>query len=153
MDGFIGITFIFFLGFVICKVFRKSEDHNDNDESETVDDGIAYNELSDHINSLNSLKENVDRLDDMITNIKICSPDQELKNITISVPDNRGNNVSYKFIVDGEDIVSAYVLEILNAERLKLRSSLNIEARKYSDRCNGNCNGNYDVLGSRGVVK
>lgn len=89
----------------------------------------SYSEISDQITKLNRYREDIDELSEMIADIMSCSPGEVMKGITIRVPDS-GREIN--LLIDGEDMASNLLLDLLESERDRLNTSLRQEIRKIS---------------------
>lgn len=131
-----------FLGCFIIAYFRKCS----RSERE-AEDKLKFLETSEHIERLNELKTRIETVEQMITNIETCDPEQRATALNISMP---GSSSSYSIIANSSN---EKILELLCDERKKLRSSLQNELEKMSYRCNGNNNGNIHKISRRGAQK
>lgn len=150
MSTIIGIIYISILCSLFYKAFHRKSYSESDTETEKEQTSLSYVSLEEHINILNCMKERLNIIEQMITDIEVCSPESEYKGVCISVPDNQGKYNKYELLIDGEDDNSLNLLDILYNERQQLRTSLCEEIEKYSTRCNENCNGNYPIY-DRGV--
>lgn len=89
----------------------------------------SYNELSEKITQLNDYKNDIDTLSDMIVDIMSCAPGKVQKTVSIKILDS---DRRYDFILNGEDITSEGLIEILQNEREELSCSLRKEISKIS---------------------
>jgi hypothetical protein len=103
--------------------------HREPEEKTQQISKSSYSEISDQITRLNRYKEDIDELSEMIADIMSCSPGKVMKGITIRVPESEHE---YDFLIDGEDETSQLLLELLEAERERLNTSLRQEIRKIS---------------------
>lgn len=139
-----GIAYISAICFLFYKAFHKQVrvTPKEDDEASEREQTISYNTIEEYINSLNQLKERLDTIEQMITDIEVCSPDDEIKSVKVSVPNNQGNYNSYNFIVDGEDDTTSDILNMLYSERQMLRTALCKELNNPRYRANANDNAN-----------
>ena len=118
--------------------------HNHNKRSEENGD-IDFQHISDQIEYLSELREKLSTIEEMITDVSICSPDEHEKIISCEWINGVGDKFRYDLWVDGNDSTSEELLKIAYSERCRLRSALNAEIQKMSERCNENCNESYPV--------
>jgi len=100
------------------------------------DDDIPYVEVERHIDNLTALKRNLNDIEQMITDVQICTPSERATAFRLYM---HTNNTAVNILADN---ASENVLALLEDERRKLRSALYHEVKKLSYRCNENCNGN-----------
>ena len=117
------LIFVLFLQKPISKLIKKDED-------------IQYIEVEDHIDNLTALKRNLNDIEQMITDVQICTPSERATAFKLYM---HTNNTAVDILADS---ASENVLALLFAERQKLRSSLYHEIKNLYDRCNSNSNGN-----------
>ena len=117
------LIFALFLQKPISKLIKKDED-------------VPYIEIEDHIDTLTALKRNLNDIEQMITDVQICTPSERATAFKLYM---HTNNTAVDILADS---ASENVLALLFAERQKLRSSLYHEIKNLYDRCNSNSNGN-----------
>ena len=117
------LIFALFLQKPISKLIKKDED-------------VPYIEIEDHIDTLTALKRNLNDIEQMITDVQICTPSERATAFKLYM---HTNNTAVDILADN---ASENVLALLFAERQKLRSSLYHEIKNLYDRCNSNSNGN-----------
>lgn len=100
------------------------------------DDDIPYVEVERHIDNLTALKRNLNDIEQMITDVQICTPSERATAFRLYM---HTNNTAVNILADN---ASENILALLEDERRKLRSALYHEVKKLSYRCNENCNGN-----------
>jgi hypothetical protein len=103
------IAYILAICFLVFKAFTPKvrvvpEEDDDVSKSEET---ISFNTIEEYINSLNQLKQRLDIIEQMITDIEVCSPDEEIKGVKVSIPNNQGNYNNYNFIVNGKDDITS----------------------------------------------
>ena len=104
------------------------------------DEDIPYIEVEDHIDKLTALKRNLNDIEQMITDLQICTPRESATAFKLYM---HTNNTSVDILADS---ASENILALLEEERKKLRSTLYLEIKNLYDRCNENCNGNNKVF-------
>ena len=104
------------------------------------DDDIPYVEVERHIDNLTALKRNLNDIEQMITDVQICTPSERATAFRLYM---HTNNTAVNILADN---ASENILALLEDERRKLRSALYHEVKKLSYRCNENCNGNNKVF-------
>jgi hypothetical protein len=117
------LIFALFLQKPISKLIKKDED-------------VPYIEIEDHIDNLTALKNHLNDIEQMITDVQICTPSERATAFKLYM---HTNNTAVDILADS---ASENVLALLFAERQKLRSSLYHEIKNLYDRCNSNSNGN-----------
>ena len=110
------------------------QEENEND--------IEFLSVAEQIDKVNEIRDKLQIIENIITDVTICKPDECIKYITISCP--AVNSVrEYDFMADGQNETTKKILALLYDERKNLRTSLRNESQKLADRCNANCNANY----------
>ena len=132
MEILLAVFYIAVFAFAIHKGFRKSDDNSSDRKN------IDFAEAKKHIDNLNLLKDRLEQVENMITDIECCSPEQHQTFITV-VSGTR----EVELHIDGENQTTQNLLKTLYAERKKLRTSLSDEIRNMGVRCNENCNEIY----------
>ncbi len=127
--AYIIIVFVFFY-----KVFRKNNKYKKNI------DNLRLMVISEHIDMLSTLKNNLNDIEQMITDLQICTPRESATAFKLYM---HTNNTSVDILADS---ASENILALLEEERKKLRSTLYLEIKNLYDRCNENCNGNNKVF-------
>ena len=112
------------------------------DEQSDIDFITIYTQLD----YINDLKDKIQNIEDMITEIEICQPEKRATSINISMSTN---NTGIQIIANNS---SDDILDLLHKERQRLRFSLANEIKNLQYRCNGNDNGNIMDL-NRGGAK
>ena len=128
------LIFALFLQKPISKLIRKDKD-------------VPYIEIEDHIDNLTALKRNLNDIEQMITDVQICTPSERATAFKLYM---HTNNTAVDILADS---ASENVLALLFAERQKLRSSLSCEIKKIHSVCHGNINTNDSIFvkNDRGV--
>ena len=129
MTYVIGILYLSFLCYFFYKLYKKWKN---NDESEEDDSGIEFNRVTQDIEILNQLQEELNCIEHLLNVIEVCEPNEHATGITISWSDVTGNNYHYDFVIDGSDEVSELLKGIAYHERKLLRTSLKAQIRKMS---------------------
>lgn len=127
------LIFALFLQKPISKLIKKDED-------------VPYIEIEDHIDNLTALKNHLNDIEQMITDVQICTPSERATAFKLYM---HTNNTAVDILADS---ASENVLALLFAERQKLRSSLSREVKKIYNTCHGNVNKN-DKIFSKGSVE
>jgi hypothetical protein len=105
-----------------------------------VDDDIRYVNVEEHIDKLTALKNNLNAVEQMITDVQICTPHERATAFKLYM---HTNNTAVNILADN---ASENVLALLNEERRKLRSALSVEIKKIHDTCHGNVHKNVDIF-------
>lgn len=128
----VGFTYLFF------KSMNTSDD-------KSTDENIEFLSVAEAIDEMNSTKEQLAAIEEMITDVSVCSPDEHGKFISCEWMSSLGNKLRYDLFVDGNNNTSEELLKIAYSERARLRTLLRQQIRNLSDRCNENCNENYQI--------
>ena len=114
------IFYVAVFTFMICKRSGKSsEDTDDRD--------VDFSEVKKHIDNLNILQDRLEQVENLITDIECCSPEQHQTFITVG-----SGTREIQLHIDGENQTTQNLLQTLYAEREKLRTSLSDEIRKMN---------------------
>lgn len=125
------VFYIAVFAFAIHKGFRKNSVPSDRSD-------IDFAETKDHISRLNALEEHLEQVENLITDIECCSPDQHQTYITIL-----SGTREVRLHIDGTNQSTQDLLKTLYNERKVLRTSLSEEIKNYGVRCNEICNEIY----------
>lgn len=106
-----------------------------------IPDKLNFLETKKHINNLNAIKDRLEQVENMITDIESCSPDVHQSFVSI-VSGSRTIDLH----IDGENQNTENLLKTLYSERESLRTSLSNEIRNIGERCNENCNEIYKKI-------
>ena len=117
------LIFVLFFHKQISKIIKK-------------DENIPYVALHEHIETLSELKKNLNDVEQMITDVQICTPRERATAFKLYM---HSNNSAVNIIADN---ASENILVLLEDERKKLRSALYHEVKKLSYRCNFDSNAN-----------
>ena len=142
MTTFISVLFSIGCFILVVKAIER-DTHSVQNKATDKHDDIDFVTISEQIDHLNELKDNLQSIEDMITEIEICEPEERATAINISMPTN---NTGIQIVANNS---SDDILKLLHKERQRLRSSLVNEIKNLKYRCNGNDNGNIENL-SRG---
>ena len=112
------IFYVAVFAFMIYKSSGKSSE-------DTGDRDIDFLKAKKHIEKLTALESRLEQVENMITDIECCSPEQHQAFIHI-VSGTR----EIELHIDGENQTTQNLLKTLYAEREKLRTSLSDEIRK-----------------------
>lgn len=141
METILVITYCSTVIYILYKIYNRYYRSDENSD-------IEFQSISEQIEHLNELREQLQTIEEMITDVSICSPDEHEKVISCEWMNSIGNKLKYDLWVDGKNSTSEELLKIAYSERRRLRTSLKSEIKKLSERCNENCNENYSL--SRG---
>lgn len=120
MELLLIIFYVAVFAFMIYKSSGKSSEDTDGRD-------IDFSEAKKHIEKLNALKSRLEQVENLITDIECCSPEQHQAFITV-VSGAR----EIQLHIDGENQTTQNLLQTLYAEREKLRTSLSDEIRKMN---------------------
>ena len=120
MELLLIIFYVAVFAFMIYKSSGKSSEDTD-------DKDVDFSEVKKHIEKLNALESRLEQVENLITDIECCSPEQHQAFITV-VSGAR----EIQLHIDGENQTTQNLLKTLYAEREKLRTSLSDEIRKMN---------------------
>lgn len=135
---------VIFYGLILFGFIKLCQLRNtQTDESGNQSDGdLEFLSVTEQLDRVNQIRNKLQTIENIITDVTVCKPDECVKYITVSSPAVNGVH-EYDFMVDGENATTEKFLALLYDERKNLRTSLQIETQKLADRCNVNCNANY----------
>lgn len=140
-----GVYFILLC--VVMYVFIKMARYTASAERDSNE--FEFLTVSEAVDELHRTKEELQTVEELITSIEICNPDEHEKYISCEWMTGAGNKLKYDLLVDGQNVVSGEMLKIAFSERERLRSLLCFQIQKINERCNGNGNGNYEKINRR----
>ncbi|MCM1008299.1 MAG: hypothetical protein NC485_10285 [Ruminococcus flavefaciens] len=149
MERIISITWLAFLIYVLYKFCCKFNSTSDNGR-------LEFECISEQIERLNNLREQLQTVEKMITDISVCSPDEHEKVISCEWLNSFGEKQRYDLWIDGKNNNSNELLKIAYSERKRLRSSLLSEIKNLSERCYENNYGNdtkIEEINERGAFE
>jgi len=130
MKTLLCIAYIIIVFVIFYKTFRR------NNKYEKNIDKLRFMAISEHIDTLSELKNHLNDIEQMITDVQICTPSERATAFKLYM---HTNNTAVNIIANN---ASDNILALLEDERIKLRSTLYHEIRNLYDRCNSNSNGN-----------
>lgn len=145
MEIILCLIYCFVVIYGLYKIYNRYYRYCSDENSD-----IEFQSISEQIEYLNDLREQLQTVEEMITDISICSPDEHEKVISCEWMNSRGNKLRYDLWINGKNSTSEDLLKIAYSERRRLRTSLKSEIKKLSERCNENCNENYPLFGGGG---
>ena len=113
------------LAVILGKGLRKNSPQEEPEERSKE----SYSELSRKIDELNRCRNGIDEISEMIADITSCSPGKVAKTVSIKILES---GREYDFLLNGEDLASELMLELLNSERDDLNTSLRSRIKKIS---------------------
>lgn len=134
------IVILFYIVLIAYAVKRICNTKNNENED------INFFSVSEKIEYLNELKQQLDSVEQLITDIELCSPEIREKVIKLEWITSAGEKKEYSLWIDGTSQTTEELLKIAYIERQRLRTSLHLEIKNLSDRCNENCNENYSYF-------
>lgn len=143
MEIFLCLIYCSVVIYGLYKIYNRYYHSDENSD-------IEFQSISEQIEHLNDLREQLQTVEEMITDISICSPDEHEKVISCEWMSSRGDKLRYDLWINGKNSTSEDLLKIAYSERRRLRTSLKAEIKKLSERCNENCNENYPLFGGGG---
>ena len=114
------------LAVILGKGLRKNSPQEAEQEERSTE---SYSELSRKIDELNRCRNGIDEISEMIADITSCSPGKVAKTVSIKILES---GREYDFLLNGEDLASELMLELLNSERDTLNTSLRSRIKKIS---------------------
>ena len=126
MSGLLCVAFMMYLAVILGKGLRKNSPQEEEPEEGSKD---SYSELSRKIDELNRCRNGIDEISEMIADITSCSPGKVAKTVSIKILES---GREYDFLLNGEDLASELMLELLNSERDDLNTSLRSRIKKIS---------------------
>lgn len=126
MSQFLCIALMMYIAVIVGRGLRKNSPQDKEQEERSNE---SYSELSRHINELSRYKDGIDNLSDMIADLTSCSPGKVAKTVSVKILES---GREYDFLLNGEDLASELMLELLNSERDDLNTSLRSRIKKIS---------------------
>lgn len=125
MSQFLCIALMMYIAVIVGRGLRKNSPQEE--EQERSDE--SYSELSRKIDELNRCRNGIDEISEMIADITSCSPGKVAKTVSVKILES---GREYDFLLNGEDLASELMLEMLNSERDDLNTSLRSRIKKIS---------------------
>ena len=126
MMQFLCIAFVMYIAVILGKGLRKNSPQEEEPEERSNE---SYSELSRKIDELNRCRNGIDEISEMIADITSCSPGKVAKTVSVNILES---GREYNFLLNGEDLASELMLEMLNSERDDLNTSLRSRIKKIS---------------------
>ena len=126
MSQFLCIAFVMYISVILGKGLRKNSPKDEEQEERSNE---SYSELSRKIDELNRCRNGIDEISEMIADITSCSPGKVAKTVSVKILES---GREYDFLLNGEDLASELMLEMLNSERDDLNTSLRSRIKKIS---------------------
>ena len=120
------VAFVMYIAVILGKGLRKNSPQEEEPESRSKE---SYSELSRKIDELNRCRNGIDEISEMIADITSCSPGKVAKTVSVKILES---GREYDFLLNGEDLASELMLELLNSERDDLNTSLRSRIKKIS---------------------
>lgn len=120
------VAFVMYIAVILGKGLRKNSPQEEEPESRSNE---SYSELSRKIDELNRCRNGIDEISEMIADITSCSPGKVAKTVSVKILES---GREYDFLLNGEDLASELMLELLNSERDDLNTSLRSRIKKIS---------------------
>lgn len=130
MKEIASLIYIIILFTAIYKAFRRIP--RSREPSRETD--YSYQTLSEQLEKVNEVKERLDKIEQLLTDIEICNPNEYEKSITITWLSTNDRTEKYNLWINGKDISSEKLHELCISERKKLRSLLQSEIEKLQER-------------------
>ena len=126
MSQFLCIALMMYIAVILGRGLRKSSPQEEEQEERSNE---SYSELSRKIDELNRCRNGIDEISEMIADITSCSPGKVAKTVSVKILES---GREYDFLLNGEDLASELMLELLNSERDDLNTSLRSRIKKIS---------------------
>lgn len=126
MMQFLCVAFVMYISVILGKGLRKNSPQEEEPEERSKE---SYSELSRKIDELNRCRNGIDEISEMIADITSCSPGKVAKTVSVKILES---GREYDFLLNGEDLASELMLELLNSERDDLNTSLRSRIKKIS---------------------
>lgn len=126
MMQFLCVAFVMYIAVILGKGLRKNSPQEEEPEERSKE---SYSELSRKIDELNRCRNGIDEISEMIADITSCSPGKVAKTVSVKILES---GREYDFLLNGEDLASELMLELLNSERDDLNTSLRSRIKKIS---------------------
>ena len=126
MSQFLCIAFVMYIAVIVGRGLRKNSPQDKEQEERSNE---SYSELSRKIDELNRCRNGIDEISEMIADITSCSPGKVAKTVSVKILES---GREYDFLLNGEDLASELMLEMLNSERDDLNTSLRSRIKKIS---------------------
>ena len=108
--------------------------------------------VREHIDQMQALRRRLDAIEELLTELETCSPDTRAKGFRLTwTPRAGGQNITYDFLADGVNRVTADLIKTAQNERELLRSLLLREMKNHPDRSNAKHNGIVKFLRGEGT--
>lgn len=120
------VAFVMYIAVILGKGLRKNSPQEEEPEERSNE---SYSELSRKIDELNRCRNGIDEISEMIADITSCSPGKVAKTVSVKILES---GREYNFLLNGEDLASELMLEMLNSERDDLNTSLRSRIKKIS---------------------
>lgn len=126
MSQFLCIALMMYIAVIVGRGLRKNSPQDQEQEERSNE---SYSELSRKIDELNRCRNGIDEISEMIADITSCSPGKVAKTVSVKILES---GREYDFLLNGEDLASELMLEMLNSERDDLNTSLRSRIKKIS---------------------
>ena len=126
MSQFLCIAFVMYIAVIVGRGLRKNSPQEEEQEERSNE---SYSELSRKVDELNRCRNGIDEISEMIADITSCSPGKVAKTVSVKILES---GREYDFLLNGEDLASELMLEMLNSERDDLNTSLRSRIKKIS---------------------
>lgn len=126
MSQFLCIALMMYIAVIVGRGLRKNSPQDKEQEERSNE---SYSELSRKIDELNRCRNGIDEISEMIADITSCSPGKVAKTVSVKILES---GREYDFLLNGEDLASELMLEMLNSERDDLNTSLRSRIKKIS---------------------
>lgn len=127
-------------------IYKKLHTGGNAPEEAPAAHPVSFHEIECLIDELAQLKEHLEEIENMITDIESCEPSERATAFTISMP---ANNRSAVFLANRS---SESILNLLYSERHRLRSSIVQIVRDLSGVCQKNVKNTSAIKCGRGVA-
>lgn len=146
------VIFIIGLYLAFCVWLSRHDRQNDEPEEQTPPPPeVDYWELSRRIEQLHQTDERLRSVEELITDLELCVPEEHEKSVTIEWVTATGDTRRYDLWIDGRANTERMLL-VAYAERERLHTSLllQLDSMKIGARCNDNVNENVIYIDRKG---
>lgn len=126
MSQILCVACMMYIAVIVGRGLRKNSPQEEEQEERSNE---SYSELSRKIDELNRCRNGIDEISEMIADITSCSPGKVAKTVSVKILES---GREYDFLLNGEDLASELMLEMLNSERDDLNTSLRSRIKKIS---------------------
>lgn len=94
-----------------------------DEEADVAENDLIFEDVQDRVKRMSQTVLQLNQLEELITSLEICSPEQREYPIRLQWSDPNGKNAAYQFWADGRNNTQM-LTDVAYSERHKLRTSL-----------------------------